>query len=272
MLSLTRRLPQVRGAGRIATQLIRACAPRIPGTVDVPVHGVTMTLDPAEFVEQWYLFAPQLYDHREVAFMRRRLRPGDTFVDVGAHIGFYSFAAAGFVGPTGAVVAIEADPQNFARLRDTAMRSGLRNVRPMNAGVSDRRERLVLHLNETGNRGGHSFLYGEDRRGVEINCEPLAELLLREQIGPVHGAKFDIEGFEHKVLSAFFRDAEESMLPGFLIVEFYENRASVTGNTIELAERNGYVLQARYGYNVILVRAPSRSQRTRRANETGELS
>lgn len=219
-----------------------------------------MALDPLEFVEQWYLFAPQLYDYHEIAFMRRKLRSGDAFVDVGAHIGFYTFAAASFVGPAGTVVAIEADPENFARLRDTGRRNGLGNVRFLNVGVSDRRERLVLHLNETGNRGGHSFIYGEDRRGVEIDCESLAELLLRQKIGPIRGAKLDIEGFEHKVLSAFFRDAEESMLPGFLIVEFYEDRAAVAGDAVELAQRNGYVVQARHGDNVVLVRARADTQ------------
>jgi FkbM family methyltransferase len=213
-----------------------------------------MSLDPAEFVEQWYLFAPQLYDYQEIAFMRRKLRPGDTFVDVGAHIGFYTFAAASLVGPTGTVVAVEADPQNFARLRETGRRNRIGNVRFLNVGVSDRRERLVLRLNETGNRGGHSFLYGEGRRGVEIECEPLLELLLKEETGWIRGAKLDIEGFEHKVLSAFFRNAEEWMFPEFLIIEFYEDRASIAGNSVQLAERNGYVVQARHGYNVILVR------------------
>src|ERR1700757_5463861 len=40
------------------------------------------------------------------AFLRRRLRPGDTFIDVGANVGYMSALASRLVGPHGAVVAI----------------------------------------------------------------------------------------------------------------------------------------------------------------------
>jgi len=45
------------------------------------------------------------------------LRPGDVFVDVGAHIGYFSLLAACLVGPTGKVFAFEADSEVFRRLR-----------------------------------------------------------------------------------------------------------------------------------------------------------
>jgi FkbM family methyltransferase len=43
----------------------------------------------------------------ELALLRRLLRPGDTFVDVGANVGVFSLAAAAAVGPTGRVIACE---------------------------------------------------------------------------------------------------------------------------------------------------------------------
>ena len=45
------------------------------------------------------------------------LRPGDIFVDVGAHIGYFSLVAACLVGPRGKVFAFEADPEMFQRLQ-----------------------------------------------------------------------------------------------------------------------------------------------------------
>jgi FkbM family methyltransferase len=44
------------------------------------------------------------------------LSPGDTFVDVGAHIGYHAVRGALAVGPHGRVFAFEADPHNFSRL------------------------------------------------------------------------------------------------------------------------------------------------------------
>jgi len=45
------------------------------------------------------------------------LRPGDVFVDVGAHIGYFSLVAASLVGPAGKVFAFEADPEVFQKLQ-----------------------------------------------------------------------------------------------------------------------------------------------------------
>ncbi len=50
-------------------------------------------------------------------FIVSRLRHGDTFVDVGANIGYYTLLAARCVGREGAVVAIEPLPTALGELR-----------------------------------------------------------------------------------------------------------------------------------------------------------
>lgn len=52
------------------------------------------------------------------------LRPGMTFYDVGANIGFFSLLASRIVGPLGRVVSFEADPQIAERLRMNLARNG----------------------------------------------------------------------------------------------------------------------------------------------------
>ena len=52
------------------------------------------------------------------------LRPGMTFYDVGANIGFFSLLAARIVGPFGRVVSFEADPEIAVRLRENLARNG----------------------------------------------------------------------------------------------------------------------------------------------------
>jgi FkbM family methyltransferase len=54
------------------------------------------------------------------AALVQHLRPGMTFYDVGANIGFFSLLAARLVGPAGHVVSFEADPEIAARLRANA--------------------------------------------------------------------------------------------------------------------------------------------------------
>lgn len=57
------------------------------------------------------------------AALVEHLRPGMTFYDVGANIGFFSLLAAQLVGPAGRVVSFEADPEIAGRLRENAARN-----------------------------------------------------------------------------------------------------------------------------------------------------
>jgi len=46
-------------------------------------------------------------------FLTRHLRPGQTFIDIGAHHGYYSLLAASLVGKEGKVLAVEASRHSF---------------------------------------------------------------------------------------------------------------------------------------------------------------
>lgn len=64
------------------------------------------------------------------------LRPGDIFVDCGAHVGYYTLRGASLVGGKGLVVAIEPVPATAARLRSNVALNGLANVRVVETAVS----------------------------------------------------------------------------------------------------------------------------------------
>jgi len=48
-----------------------------------------------------------------IAIIQRHLKPGDTFVDIGANVGVMSFTAAAATGPSGRVLAFEPHPDNI---------------------------------------------------------------------------------------------------------------------------------------------------------------
>lgn len=75
------------------------------------------------------------WGHRIV---RRLARPGDTVLDVGAHVGTYALTLARAVGPKGSVTAVEANPR-LADLLDRSIRmNGHDHVRLVRAAASDR--------------------------------------------------------------------------------------------------------------------------------------
>jgi len=57
--------------------------------------------------------------------LHRVCRPASVFYDVGAHLGYFSFAVANAVGPQGSVYAFEPDPENSVRCKETAIRNSL---------------------------------------------------------------------------------------------------------------------------------------------------
>lgn len=56
--------------------------------------------------------------------LKKLCAPGSVFYDVGAHLGFFSVSAAKFIGQQGSVVAFEAERDNWARIKENAIRNG----------------------------------------------------------------------------------------------------------------------------------------------------
>ena len=86
--------------------------------------GVVMRLNPADLIHQ----SIYLYGTWEAGTwdqMKRFLPEGGTFVDVGAHHGYYSLKAARAMGPSGSVISIEPNPASISRLETNRELSGL---------------------------------------------------------------------------------------------------------------------------------------------------
>ena len=273
-------IPPVRGARwvREAAHRLYCRRPRSPVWADV--HDFKLRLDPNEVVDGALLFAPQLYDHRETAFLKARLRPGHVFVDAGAHIGFYSLLASKLVGPEGRVLAIEAHPETAARLRENLALNSAFNVACAEVGLSDRNETLRLGFNPKGrlgtddvrlggpavrkrlylrwsNVGASSFLPLGRSGTVDVDCAPLLDVLQRHGFDRIDGLKLDIEGFEFRVLQRFFADADPSCHPSFVIIEEHlseEYRRLASGDAVALLRTHGYVERSRSQYNCIMER------------------
>jgi FkbM family methyltransferase len=134
-----------------------------------------------------------------------QVQPGDVVVDVGAHIGRYTLAAA---TTASRVVAIEPDPANFTALTRNVELNRFRNVLLMNCAVSDRAGPRTLHLARGPNRGMSSLELGWREAGnsspqesVEVSCDTLDRVLAPADLKRIDWLKVDVEGHEVQVLS-----------------------------------------------------------------------
>lgn len=96
------------------------------------------------------------YDHDwpeldEIALLRRhRLREGAVVFDLGAHQAVVALMLARIVGPTGRVIAVEAEPHNVAVAKRNAALNEARNLSIVWAAVSDRPGELLFTVELNG--------------------------------------------------------------------------------------------------------------------------
>lgn len=140
----------------------------------------------------------------ETRFIRQTLKPGMTFVDVGANIGWFSLNAASLVGPEGRVFAFEPRSDTFSALRRSFVDNGfLERATLVNAAAGESPgEILIGWAPEARNPGGTWTLANAELResfeamGRTLQSTPVK--VLDEVIGdsPVDLIKIDIEGAE----------------------------------------------------------------------------
>ena len=151
------------------------------------------------------------YEPQETALLRYVLRPGMTFVDVGANWGYFTLVGAHLVGSTGRVLSVEADPRACRALHDNLAKNALSWVEVRNIAASDAAGRLRFQeyesqARDTGNFGvAQTTLLAEGGRQVEVEAQALDDLLDREGIDRIHLLKIDIEGGEAKAVAGLRR-------------------------------------------------------------------
>jgi FkbM family methyltransferase len=131
-------------------------------------------------------------------------KPGDTVVDVGAHIGLYSLIAAKRVGPSGKVIAIEPDPENCNLLQRNIELNKLTNVTIFKRAAFSSSSKLKLYL--PGKERGFTKLStimanrAVTENFLEIDATTLDHLMLMQGMSQVNWIKIDVEGAELEVL------------------------------------------------------------------------
>ena len=163
--------------------------------------GLEMKVDLTDKIqENVFLYRCYRKERRHQKFMLSLVRPGDTVLDIGAHIGYYTASFAKRVGPGGRVFAFEPNPVNYSRLVDHLKRNQLDNVTALNCAASDEKGTGTLHLHSrnTGMASLHPHRFAEPAGEVETVVPD--QILAEAGAGPVALIKIDVEGHELGVI------------------------------------------------------------------------
>lgn len=87
------------------------------------IDGIKMELDSSRFIDSKIILGQ--FERNTLQEVLNILRPGDTFIDVGANIGFYTLHAARKVGVNGSVLACEPEFESYSKLYKNSKLNGL---------------------------------------------------------------------------------------------------------------------------------------------------
>jgi len=146
------------------------------------------------------------HTRNELALLRSFVNAGDLIYDVGAHIGTFAIPLALAAGENGQVIAIEADAESFALLRQNLVSSGLQSRVTPCLGIAGGRD--IPYRRVGVDRHTSATYFVPDPEGVTL--PPIALDDLTDRSSPprrVAMIKIDVEGMELAVL----RSAERTI-------------------------------------------------------------
>lgn len=145
---------------------------------------------------------------RLAKYMINTLTPEDTFIDIGAHYGYYSILAAKLIGKNGHVFSIEPSPQSFSILLKN--QNLWKDIQVFNSGMSDEKTTLTFYQFPNYYSEYNSFDISQYQdaqwfshnppKEIKIESTTLDDFILEKNSIPTF-IKIDVEGFEDKVIS-----------------------------------------------------------------------
>lgn len=212
-----------RGKGRILNRV----APRA-GQKQAKVFGWSVNLDLSDYIQRSIYLGT--FERVETDIVEHALKPGMTFVDVGANVGYFTLLAAQRVGTAGRVLSFEPSKALHARLAETVERNALSNVTLIEAGLGDREKIVRLYLNPSFANNSPTMVAHEAAEVTDVRVLRLDDFISTHRIDKIDLMKVDVEGYEPDV----FAGAERALAAGTVravLCEFNDHWLRMNGSS-----------------------------------------
>ncbi|MEO6121323.1 MAG: FkbM family methyltransferase [Acidimicrobiales bacterium] len=157
-----------------------------------------------------------LWEQEESEQLRALLRPGMSFVDIGAHVGYMSLLGARAVGPSGQGEAVEPAPGNLPLLRANLKANGVTNVSVIAAAAWSCAATLPFSLSPA-NTGDNRAFAVSGTEMIEVPAVALDEVLPPDRTFEV--VKVDAQGTDQRAIAGMEKTLRRSR--SVLVVEFW---------------------------------------------------
>ncbi len=151
-----------------------------------------------------HLFINPNYIKDDLGYLKKYLKPGDNFIDVGANIGTWANLSANAVGPNGKVICFEPHPLIFTYLSGNIKLNNFNNIEANNVGCSDKEGKLFFSQN----LDSMNHVTFDPVNSITIPVKNLDSFT--ENLNVINLIKIDVEGFELNVLKGAEKTLEKT--------------------------------------------------------------
>ena len=210
-------------------------------------EGFKMELDLSESYEL-RMYYSRLYAPHLASVFKHLLKPGDTVIDGGANIGYFSLLAANYVGEHGCVHSFEPIPETFATLNKNIGLNGFTNIHTNRLALMQSKGELCFEIpidTHTSNLLGRLATVALLGRGpqVTVPATTLDEYGEHLGINTIKLVKLDVEGSETAAIAGMRRMLFEHRI-AYLICELSTillDRMGISDTTMQEAlSEHGY--------------------------------
>lgn len=189
--------------------------------------GFKMFVDPRDQIISRAIKKRGFYDKKGSTIIKNSLKKGDVFIDVGAHIGYFSLLAASKIGDEGHVFAFEPAPANFHFLLKNIELNGFKNIEAFRQAVLEKKRKTNLYFSDT-NTGDHRvFDSGDNRKFIKVDTISLDDFFDKRD-KKIDFIKIDVQGSETEVLKGMTGILKKKSLKMF--VEFWPYGITANGD------------------------------------------
>jgi FkbM family methyltransferase len=229
------RSPDFRGKSRLLKILRGNLSPNIVSVQS----GLRMQLDPREHVQN-ELIKYGVLERPTIELFKKLLRSGDTYVDVGAHVGFHTLVARSLVGDASRVLAVDPQPYNCSLILVNAELNSFDNIEVVVAAAGAAPGFVRLNNQPVNDKAKLSlnpnWVHPECAQTFSVPVRTLDEITTGiEVIGLL---KIDVESFEVEVL----RGASDTLRKSSNVIVELHPEATGARLAAECLEQAGFVL------------------------------
>lgn len=167
----------------------------------VNIDAIKFKLHIDDWIQQNLYFLNQ-YEKIELDFLKKRVKEGSVFVDIGANIGLFSLTASKLVGNKGSVISFEPFSKNYDSLHTNISLNRFTNIQIEQVAIGDTIENTTLYYNEKEKNFGMVSMNETDYSIKEkTTVITLDSYVTKNKIDAIDFIKIDIEGNEFSALN-----------------------------------------------------------------------